>query len=418
MMTSVVAKLTTVSGMVASLGAAREDVMKRYCMLAASLTAGLASEALAQGGPLPVDVATPVQDRVIDWDEYTGRFEAVDAVDLRARVSGYLEEVRFRDGQRVERGDVLFVIDQRPFRTAFARAEAERQAAIAEQTRAAAELIRAEELVANRTVSESVLDTRRAEKLQADAQVAIADAALTSAELDLEFSEVRAPFSGRISDSYVDIGNLVTAGDTELARIVSLDPIHLVFTASEADFLKYARLNASGARPSSRGSPNAVQARLIDETGWPHQGEMNFVAAELDTDAGTITGRAIFANPDDFLTPGLFARLRLIGSAEYDALLLPDEAVLSDQARKVVMIVEPYADDDPAKAACADAPCERVVPRVVEPGAMHRGLRVIRSGLAPDDRVIVSGVQRARPGGPAIPEPATIEFRDAGAPAN
>lgn len=364
-------------------------------------------------GPLPVDVAPPLSETVVDWDEFTGRFEAVDAVDLRARVSGYLEEIRFRDGQRVKKGDVLYVIDPRLFEAAHARAVAEREAAVAEQTRAISELIRGEELLASDRLSPSEVDTRRALKLQADAQVAIADVALREADLDLEFTEVRAPFDGRVSDSFVDIGNLIVASETRLARIVSIDPIHLVFTASEADYLKYARLGASGDQRGSRETSNEVQARLIDETGWPHVGNMNFVAAELDRGAGTITARAVFPNQDDFLAPGLFARLRLASSAPYQALLIPDEAVLSDQARKIVMTVEPFADGDPARAACGEAPCEKVTPRVVELGPVHRGLRVIRSGLAPDTRVIISGVMRARPGGPVIPQPAEVVFRDA-----
>ena len=369
-----------------------------------------AAVASAQQGPLPVDVATPLQARITDWNEYTGRFEAMERVELRARVSGYLDAIKFRDGQLVKKGDVLFVVDPRPFQASHARAEAELQAAQAEQTRAAAELVRGEELVQNRTLSESALDERRAAKLQSDAQVAIAEAALRSAALDLEFTEVKAPFSGRISATEVDAGNLVTAGETELAVIVSINPIHLVFTASEADFLRYARMSAEGARPSSRNAANPVQARLIDEQGWPHQGKMDFVDNEIDPNAGTITGRAIFSNDQDLLAPGLFARLRLSGSGEYEAQLLPDQAILSDQARKIVLTVTPLAADDPRKVQCGDAPCEEVIAKVVTLGALHRGMRVVKSGLNADDRVIVSGVQRARPGGLVIPQPTELAF--------
>lgn len=378
-----------------------------------AVSAGTASIAAnAQMGPLPVDVATPVVETVVDWDEFTGRFEAVDSVDLRARVSGYLQEIRFRDGQRVSEGDVLYVIDPRLFEAAHARAVAEKEAAIAEQTRAAADLVRGEELLASDRLTPSEVDARRALKLQADAQVAIAEVALREADLDLEFTEVRAPFDGRVSESFVDVGNLIVESETTLARIVSIDPIHLVFTASEADFLKYSRLGAGRVRSGEARAE--VQARLIDETGWPHVGEVDFIAGELNRDAGTITARGIFSNADDFLAPGLFARLRLTGSGEYEALLIPDEAVLSDQARKVVMTVEPFAEDDPARAACGEAaPCEKVVPRVVEPGARHRGLRVIRSGLEPTSRVVISGVLRAQPGGPVIPQPADIVLPDA-----
>lgn len=375
-------------------------------MLLASVVCGVAilltgaRQANAQQGPLPVDVAPPLAAKVIDWDEYTGRFEAVERVELRARVSGYLQQILFRDGQEVQKGDVLYVIDPRPFEAEYARSAAELAAARAEQTRAQTELERGEQLVRNRTVAESTLDDRIAAKLQADAQVAVAEAALRAVALNLEFTEVKAPFTGRISDSRVDIGNLVTTGETLLATIVTTDPIHLVFTASEADFLKYSRLSLNGDRPSSRNSANRVQAKLIDEDDWSHEGEMDFVANEIDPNAGTITGRAILANPDDLLTPGLFARLRIIGSGEYDALLLPDSTILSDQARKIVMVV----DDEGTVSA-----------RVVKPGPLYRGMRVIREGLRAEDRVVVNGIQRARPGGKVVPQEVALEFPDAAA---
>lgn len=358
----------------------------------------LATQPLAAQQALPVDVATPLVETVVDWDEYTGRFEAVERVELRSRVSGFLESVNFREGEIVEAGTVLFVIDRRPFQAAVGRARAELAAAEAEQERATAMLRRGEQLVRDRTVTVTTLDQRRAEKLRADAQVAVAQAEIRVAELDLEFTEIRAPFKGRISDRKVDVGNLVTAGDTLLATVVSTDPIHLVFTASETDFLKYSRLNADGSRMSSRSAANPVQARLIDETGWPHKGFMNFVDNELDPNAGTVRGRATFENADDLLTPGLFARLRLIGSGEYEALLLPDAAVLSDQSRKIVMVVDAEGT---------------VSAKRVELGPLYRGLRVIRSGLAPDDRVVISGVQRARPGGKVVPQDVSIAFPDA-----
>lgn len=346
-------------------------------------------------GPAPVTVAAPLVEEIVDWDEYTGRFEAVSRVALRARVSGYLERILFKDGTIVEKGDPLFVIDQRPFQTQLARAVAELQSATAEQTRAETELERGRRLVENNTVAESTLDERVAAKLRADAQVAVAEAAVSAAQLDLEYTQVSAPFTGRISDAKVDVGNLVAGGETLLATIVSEDPIHLVFTASEADFLNYSRLSLSGDRESSRTKNNRVQARLLDETGWPHEGRMDFVANEIDENAGTITGRAVFENPDSLLTPGLFARLRLIGSGEYEALLLPDAAVLSDQARKIVMVVD-------------DAGLVSAKP--VTLGPLYRGMRVIRDGLSAQDRVIVNGVQRAQPGGQVAPEETTLSL--------
>ncbi|MEM8839065.1 MAG: efflux RND transporter periplasmic adaptor subunit, partial [Pseudomonadota bacterium] len=362
------------------------------------LVSGLgAPDAKAQGGPLPAEVAKPLVEQIVDWDEYTGRFEAVQRVDLRPRLSGFLDEILFRDGEIVEEGDILFRIDPRPFAAALDRAKAELDAAIAQQSVTTAQLVRGEELVESRTLARSVLDERRANKLRADAEVAIAQAAVREANLNMEYTEVRAPFRGRISDRRVDIGALLTQNETVLSTLLAIDPIHLVFTASESDFLKYSRLSESGKRASSRQSANPVEARLIDETGWPHKGQMNFVDNELDQNAGTIRGRAVFENSDDLLTPGLFARLRLIGSGEYEALLIPDAAILADQARRIVMVVD-------AEGTVSAKP--------VEMGPIYRGLRVIRSGLSADDLVVVNGVQRARPGGKIVPEEITLSFSD------
>jgi len=363
----------------------------------AFLAAGPASR--AQQGPMPVDVAKPLVQRIFDWDEYTGRFEAVQRVELRARVSGYLDRVSFADGQLVTKGDVLFTIDPRPFQAEYARLDAELKAARAQQALAVAQLKRSEQLIGRNVVAESTLDERRATRQGADARVAVAQAALRGAELNLAFTEVKAPFTGRISESRVDAGNLVTAGDTLLATIVSTDPIHLVFTASEADFLKYERLHKRGDRPGARTAAHPVEARLIDEQGWPHKGTMDFVANELDRASGTITLRAVFPNPDHLLAPGLFARLRLIASGEYEALLIPDAAVLSDQASKIVMVVDAGGT---------------VSAKRVGLGPLYRGLRVVRSGLAADDRVIVAGVQRARPGGKVVPQEKTLGLPPAG----
>ncbi len=354
--------------------------------------------ASAQQDPLPVDVAQPLVRTIVDWDEYTGRFEAVQRVEIRPRVSGYIESINFDDGQLVKKGDLLLVIDPRPFQTALDSATAQLAAAKAEQSRTSIELERGEELVEKGTLSVQVLDERLAAKLRADAEITIAEAAIRAAELNLEFTEVRAPFDGRISDRKVNIGGLVVENTTVIANLISNDPIHLVFTGSEADFLKYSRLGLNGNRESSRTAANPVQARLIDEKGWPHTGVMNFVDNELDAGSGTIRARAVFENPNDFLTPGLFARLRVVGSGEYEALLLPDEAILSDQARKIVLVV----DDEGTVSA-----------KVVELGPLHLGLRVIRSGVTADDKVIVNGVLRARPGGKVVPQETVLQLETA-----
>ncbi|MEM6482204.1 MAG: efflux RND transporter periplasmic adaptor subunit, partial [Pseudomonadota bacterium] len=249
---------------------------------------------------MPVEVAQPLVRTIVDWDEYTGRFEAVQRVEIRPRVSGYIEEINFRDGQLVQKGDLLMKIDQRPFQTTLDSATAQLAAARAAQRRAAIELERGEELVESGALSVQVLDERLAAKLRTDAEIEIARAAIRAAELNVEFTEIRAPFSGRISDREVDIGGLVVENTTEIATLVSSDPIYLVFTGSEADFLKYSRLSVAASRQSSRTAQNPVEARLIDEQGWPHKGVMNFVDNELDPGSGTIRARAVLENSDDF----------------------------------------------------------------------------------------------------------------------
>ena len=350
-----------------------------------------------QGGPAPVDVAKPLVEKIVDWDEFTGRFNAVERVEIRPRVSGYLEEITFKDGQLVEKGDVLFKIDPRPVQAVLDSANAELGAAQAAQRNAAVDFKRSQELSADGDISVSVLDSSRAAKLQADAQVTIAEAAIRSAQLNVDFTEITSPLSGRISDAKVSIGSLVVQNDTTLATVVTIDPIYLEFTGSEADFLKYSRLNLAGKREISRTAANAVEARLSDESGWPHKGKMNFVDNELDQNAGTIRGRAIFDNPDQIFLPGLFAKLRLIASQEYEALLIPDAAILADQNKKIVLTVNAEGE---------------VSQKAVEPGPLHKGLRVVRSGIAKDDLIVVSGVQRARPGQKVKPNETTISTEE------
>lgn len=359
----------------------------------------LAPETHAQGAPppLPVTVAPPLSKRIKTWDEYSGRFEAVARVEVRPRVAGFVEQVHFKDGSLINAGDLLFTLDKRPFAIAVesAKADVERQQAQVVLTEADVE--RAEPLAKSKVMSEQVFEQRKASLSVAQAQLASAKAALKAAELNLEWTEVRAAIAGRISDKKVDPGNLVAGGNsgaTLMATIVSLDPIHFVFEVAEADYLRYARLNLAGTRPSSRETGNPVRIRLADETAWSHEGTMNFVDNALNERSGTLRGRAVVNNKNGLLTPGVFARLQLFGG-ETDAFLVPDDAIVSDQARKIVFTV---ADDGVIKAT------------PVTLGPISEGLRVIKDGLKPDDRVVIQGLANpmVRPGSKVTPTQGTI----------
>ncbi len=350
----------------------------------------------AGGGPPPVTVAAPLKQKITDWDEYTGRFTAVQSVELRARVSGYLDAIKFTDGQLVEKGQLLFVIDPRPFQAALDKAQADLKQQQSRQELAASELLRAAKLLEAHAISQEEYDTRADSARQSEAAVASARAAARSAALDLEFTEIRSPIAGRIGDRKIDIGNVVSGGSsssTLLATIVSQDPIYFEFDGSEADYLRYVRLSQSGTRPSSRDAANKVYVRLMDESKWTHEGKMNFVDNQLDSGSGTVRGRAIFANAGAVFQPGMFGRLRLIGAGDYDALLLPDEAIVSDQATKLVMVV----NQDGV-----------VTPHKVTLGAKVDGLRVVKSGIAATDQIVISGLTRARPGAKVTPQPGKI----------
>lgn len=361
---------------------------------------GANDQATAPPPPAPVTVAAPLQKAITEWYEFTGRFEAVDSVEVRARVSGYVDEVAFADGEIVEKDVPLFVIDPRPYEAVVAEAEAALTSAKARVELADSELQRAEELVDRGNVSRSTYDQRLQEKRVAEAAVETAEAALRRAELDLGFTVVRAPIKGRVSDRRVDIGNLVT-GDpnaTLLTTIVALDPIYFTFDISESDFLGYQRAVKDGALPGARENSTEVQLRLPDEPDtetWPRKGKMDFVDNRIDENAGTIRARAELANGDQFILPGQFGRLRLPGSPEYEAILIPDSAIVTDQATKLVMTVN----------------AENIVePRPIRPGPSYPGgLRIVREGLGPDDRIIINGLMRARPGAPVAPEEGAIE---------
>lgn len=376
--------------------------IRRHVALAAVFTLLLWSPAAvrAQGGAPPpgVTVAAPLARTITRWDEYTGRFEAIESVEIRARVSGYIDSISFTDGQMVKKGDLLFTIDPRPYQIAVDSARADVTKSRAQVVFTTADYDRGMQLVQSRTVPVKDLEQRRANLDIARAQAISADAALRNAELNLEWTQVRAPIDGRISDHRISVGNLVSGGQTGatlLTSIVSTDPIHFVFDASEADYLRYSRLAASGQRSSSRDVGAVVEVRLADEQGWPHKGKLNFVDNQLNARSGTIRGRAVLDNKDLFLTPGTFGRLRLSGGS-LDALLIPDAAIASDQTHKIVMTV---------------GPDNKVVPKPITLGPMNQGLRVVLSGLSVTDKVIIAGLANpfVRPGATVVPEISEIK---------
>ena len=349
------------------------------------------------GGPPPptVTVANPAQRTIVDHDEYVGRFAAVSAVEIRARVSGSLEDVHFKDGQIVKQGDLLFTIDRRPFQNALDLARANLALARSNLTYTEADLGRAQQLLREKTVSEQVFEQRAQSKRNAEAAVAAREADVRQAILDLEFTQLRAPITGRIGDRRVAPGNLVTGGTaantTLLATIVSIDPIRLEFTFDEASYLRYERLSRSehAGNLTGRGAATPVRLKLIDETTFAHEGRMDFVDNVIDRSTGTIRGRAVVANANGLFTPGMFARVQVPASPPYQALLVPEVAIGSEQVRKFVYLVNG----------------ENVAAiRYVTPGALVDGMRVIKDGLAPDDVVVVNGMARVRPGAKVKPQ--------------
>lgn len=353
----------------------------------------------AQGGPPPVTVSPPLVQELVEWQEFTGQFVAIDAVEVRARVSGYLDSIHFEDGQLVEEGDLLFIIDPRPFEAARDAAAARLIQGEARLELAENQLDRAASLLANANISQATYDERLEEVRAAAASIDEARADLQIAELDLGFTRVTAPISGRISQREISVGNLVIGGSTAgaglLTTIVSLDPIYFEFDMSEAYFLRYQRAIREGQLEAHRDGGVRVFGRLFDEETWPIEGRIDFVDNRVDRSSGTIRMRAIYPNPDLFLTPGQFGVLRLPGSPRYAAILLPDAAILSDQDQRIVFTV----DEE-----------NIVVPRVVRPGPRELGLRIIRTGLEPSDRVIINGMIRARPGAPVTPVDGSIDL--------
>lgn len=359
---------------------------------------GKQEEQVAMPPPLQVSIANPLQKKIIEWDYYTGRFQATERVEVRARVSGYIEQINFKDGQMVNVGDVLFVIDQRPFKIELEQANANLKQAQAELKQAENDFDRAKRLREKMAVSEEEFDQRQQTMRAIAARVESAQAAVNQAKLNLEFTEVKAPIDGRVSRDLVTLGNLISGGTqdaTLLTTIVSLSPIHFYFEASESDLLKYLRMNKSGERKASRDVATPVYVKLLDEEGFVHEGKMDFVDNEVDLSTGTMEGRALFENEDHFIEPGMFGRARLPGSGEYEAILIPDTVIGTDQSNKFVYVVK---NDNTVEA------------RLVKLGPLHNNnLRVIREGITTQDRIVINNFQKVRPDVPIDPVAAEIK---------
>ena len=349
-----------------------------------------------QSAPPPpeVNVAAVVERKVQDWDDFTGKLQAIESVEIRPRVSGYIDKVTFTEGKLVKAGDLLFVIDPRPY-----QAERDRTAADVQRFKTALDLAniehgRVQRLRNSGAVSQEELDERDSTVAQAQANLAGARAALEAAALNLSFTQVTSPIAGRVSRAIVTRGNLVTGGNnggTVLTSVVSMDPIYLYFDGDEQAYLRYNQLAREGERQSSRDAPNPVMVGLANEEGFPHAGKMDFVDNQVNPQTGTIQARAVLQNPDGFFTPGMFARLRLLGRSEYTALLIDDRAVNTDQNRKYVLRV---------------APGNKIEYRAIEPGRLFNGLRIVRKGLQAGDLIVVDGAERVHPG--IVVKPQTV----------
>ena len=350
----------------------------------------------AQGAPPAppsVTVAKPVVKDIIERTDFIGRFEAVDQVDVRARVSGYIDKIHFEDGTLVKAGDLLFTIDPRPYRNALEQAQATVTSSQVRLDFAQSDLDRAEQLRRTGNVSDQVFDQRRQAFLTAKAELDRAQAALRQAQLDVDFTEVRSPLTGRLSRRLVSGGNLVNANQTILTNVLTLDPIQFYFDVDERSYLAYSRQTQGGTRTSSNGSANEVLLTLTDERLGQRKGQLDFVDNRLDAASGTIRARAVFANKDLFLTPGLFGRVTIGASDPYSAVLLPDEAIGSDQDRRVAYVL--------GENNVVSLKPIRVGPRI-------DGYRLIREGLKGDETVVVNGLVRVRPGSPITPQMTTL----------
>jgi len=357
---------------------------------------GLISAACGGGAPPPppppgVTVAPVLERDINDWEEFTGRLQAVDAVEVRPRVTGYIEKVTFTEGAEVRKGDVLFAIDPRPYQAALAGAEADLARARTRSGLAKSELDRAERLVAVRAISREDFETRTSTNAETEAEIRAAEAAVTTARLNLEWTKVRSPIAGQVSRAEVTEGNLVQAGPPEatlLTRVVSIDPIYAYFDGDEQTYLAFRELARSGDGGGSQHARIPVFLGLANEQGFPHQGYVDFVDNQLDPRTGTIRTRAVFRNKDRAFTPGLFARIKLVGSAHRPTPLIQDRAIGTDQDKKFVLVLKPDSTVDY---------------RPIQVGRLVDGLRIVESGLKPGERIVINGLQRARPGTKVAP---------------
>jgi RND family efflux transporter MFP subunit len=347
--------------------------------------------------PPEVSVAQVLQRPVKDWDEFTGRLQAVETVEIRPRVSGYIDQVAFTEGKVVKRGDLLFIIDPRPYKADYDRAAADVKRFKTTLELARIEQKRVQHLKDSGAVSQEEVDERDSTVAQGEANVAGAEASLESAALNMSFTRVISPIDGRVSRAEVTKGNLVTGGingGTFLTSVVSLDPIYLYFEGDEATYLRYIALARSGERPSSRDAPNPVRVGLANEEGFPHEGTMDFVDNQVNSQTGTIRARAVLPNKDGLYIPGLFARVQLLGSSEYTAVLIDDRAVNTDQSQKYVLLL---------------AAGNKIEYRRVKLGRVIDGLRIVREGLKPGDVIVVNGAQRVHPGIVVTPQTVTMQ---------
>jgi RND family efflux transporter MFP subunit len=360
------------------------------CAVALLYGCGKSGEAGQAPPPPQVSVATVLEKRVKDWDEFTGRFQAVETVEIRPRVSGYIDRVAFKEGGLVKKGDLLFVIDPRPYQAEYDRAAADLKRYKTALDLARIESARVQRLRESGAVSQEELDERTSTVAQAEANASGAQAALESAQLNLNFTRVTSPIAGRVSRAEVTRGNLVTGGNnggTLLSSVVSMDPIYLYFDSDEQAYLRYTQMARNGQRSSD--APNPVQVGLANEEGFPHPGRVDFIDNQLNPQTGTIRARAVLDNKDGQFTPGLFARVQLLGSDEYDAVLIDDSAVNTDQNQKYVFLLG--ADN-------------KIEYRKVKLGRVIDGLRVVKEGLKAGDTIVVNGAQRVHPGVTVTPQ--------------